>query len=60
MTLDGRVVLVTGGAIRLGRAIVQALAAEGAVLAVHHHGSTDAAQALVAELRSSPRPSRPT
>jgi len=55
MTLDGRVVLVTGGAIRLGRAIVQALAAEGAVLAVHHHGSTDAAQALVAELRSSGR-----
>lgn len=52
MTLDGRVTLVTGGAIRVGRAIVQALAAEGATMAVHHRGSVDEARALVAELRS--------
>ena len=52
MTLDGRVTLVTGGAIRVGRAIVQALAAEGATMAVHHHGSVDEARSLVAELRS--------
>jgi pteridine reductase len=51
MTLDGRVALVTGGGIRVGRAIVQGLAAEGATLAVHHHGSGEAARALVAELR---------
>ncbi|MGZ6132356.1 MAG: SDR family NAD(P)-dependent oxidoreductase [Myxococcaceae bacterium] len=51
MTLHGRVALVTGGGIRVGRAIVQGLAAEGATLAVHHHGSGDAARALVAELR---------
>jgi pteridine reductase len=51
MTLDGRVTLVTGGAIRLGRAIVQALAAEGATVAVHHHHSVDEARSLVAELR---------
>ena len=51
MTLDGCVTLVTGGAIRVGRAIVQALAAEGATLAVHHHGSAEAAQALVSDLR---------
>ena len=51
MTLDGRVTLVTGGAIRVGRAIVQALAAEGATIAVHHHASTDEARALVTELR---------
>ena len=60
MTLDGRVALVTGGGIRVGRAIVQGLAAEGAILAVHHHGSGDAARALVAELRkavTAPRPS---
>jgi len=52
MTLDGRVTLVTGGAIRVGRAIVEGLAADGATLAVHHHGSASEARALVAELRS--------
>ena len=52
MTLAGRVTLGTGGAIRVGRAIVQALAAEGATMAVHHHGSVDEARSLVAELRS--------
>jgi pteridine reductase len=50
MQLDGRVGLVTGGGIRLGRAIVEALAADGATLAVHHHHSRDAAQTLVTEL----------
>jgi len=51
MTLDGRVTLVTGGAIRVGRAIVEALAADGATVAVHHHGSANEARALVTELR---------
>src|SRR5262249_48134999 len=37
--------------IRVGRAIVQALAAEGATVAVHHHGSAADARALVTELR---------
>src|SRR5215468_10386553 len=55
MTLDGRVTLVTGGAIRVGRAIVQALAADGATVAVHHHGSAKEARSLVAELRSQGR-----
>ncbi len=52
MTLDGRVTLVTGGAIRVGRAIVEGLAVDGATVAVHHHGSANEARALVAELRS--------
>jgi len=52
MTLDGRVTLVTGGAIRVGRAIVEALAVDGATVAIHHHGSTAEARALVAELRA--------
>jgi pteridine reductase len=51
MTLDGRVTLVTGGAIRVGRAIVEALAADGATVAIHHHGSAAEAGALVNELR---------
>src|SRR5262244_2977215 len=55
MRLQGRVALVTGGGIRLGRAIVQALAAEGAKVAVHHHHSRDAARTLVAELRTAGR-----
>jgi pteridine reductase len=55
MTLDGRVTLVTGGAIRVGRAIVRALAADGATVAVHHHASTEEARSLVAELRGQGR-----
>jgi pteridine reductase len=55
MTLEGRVTLVTGGAIRVGRAIVQALAADGATVAVHHHASVKEAQSLVTELRSQGR-----
>src|ERR1700750_1713178 len=55
MTLEGRVTLVTGGAIRVGRAIVQALAADGAKVAVHHHESVEEARSLVTELRSQGR-----
>jgi pteridine reductase len=53
--LAGKVVLVTGGARRVGRAIVQALAADGARMAVHHSESAEDAKTLVAELQRSGR-----
>lgn len=52
MELTGRVALVTGGARRLGRAFVEALAARGMQLAIHHSASAADAEALVATLRA--------
>lgn len=43
-------VLVTGGARRIGAAIVRHLVAAGHEVAVHHHDSHDEAEALAAEL----------
>ncbi len=51
MNLQGKVALVTGGAVRLGRAIALGLAAAGARVAVHYHRSADAARETVAEAR---------
>jgi pteridine reductase len=51
-SLAGRIALVTGGAHRVGKAIVMALAAEGMRLAVHYHGAADAADATVRELQA--------
>ncbi len=45
-----RTALVTGGAKRVGAAIVRALAAEGFAVAIHCHASTAEAEALVAEI----------
>jgi pteridine reductase len=47
------VALVTGGAVRVGRAIVRALAGRGYRVAVHANKSLDKAQQLVDELRQS-------
>ncbi len=43
-------VLVTGGARRIGAAIVRRVVADGHAVAVHHHDSHDEADALAAEL----------
>lgn len=45
-----KVVLITGGAIRVGAAISRALHAAGANVMIHYHHSADAAQALAASL----------
>ena len=45
-----RTVLVTGGARRLGAAIVRALATAGHGVVIHHHDSHDAAAALATEI----------
>jgi pteridine reductase len=50
--LHGRTALVTGGARRLGAAIVRALHARGANVLLHYRGSAGAAQALAAELNA--------
>src|SRR5450759_5160685 len=52
MELTGRVALVTGGAVRIGRAIVEALAAQGCGVAIHCQTSVAAARALAAGVRT--------
>jgi 3-oxoacyl-[acyl-carrier protein] reductase len=48
--LEGKGVLVTGGAGGIGAAVVKEFAAEGAKVAVHYHSSQVAAEALAAEV----------
>jgi pteridine reductase len=52
MELSGKTALVTGGAVRVGRAISLALAGEGMRLVVHYNSSSADADALVAEIRA--------
>ena len=51
MELAGKTALVTGGAVRVGRAISLALAGEGMRVVVHYNSSSRAADELCAEIR---------
>jgi len=55
LPLDSRIALVTGGGIRVGRAIALALGAAGADVAVHYRGSREGAESAAAEIRSQGR-----
>ncbi len=52
--LDGRVILVTGSAKRIGRGIALRLAKEGAKVAIHYQGSETEARATAAECGNAP------
>ena len=51
--LAGKRALVTGGGVRLGRAIALALSEAGAAVAVHHHRSADGAARVVEAITGS-------
>jgi NAD(P)-dependent dehydrogenase (short-subunit alcohol dehydrogenase family) len=51
MELQGRVALVTGGAVRVGRAMATALAGRRMRLVVHYNSSSGDADSLVEEIR---------
>ena len=55
MLLSGKTALVTGGARRVGRAIVEELARAGCRVVIHYNGSAEAARALGASLGGAAR-----
>jgi NAD(P)-dependent dehydrogenase (short-subunit alcohol dehydrogenase family) len=52
MELKNKVALVTGGAIRVGKAIALGLAKEGAKVAIHYHRSKQEAEKTLAEINA--------
>lgn len=51
MNLRGKTALVTGGAVRIGKAVCEALAAEGCHVVIHCSRSVESAQQLASSLR---------
>jgi pteridine reductase len=52
MEIDGKVAIVTGGAVRLGKALALALAEHGARVVVHYGSSAAPAQATVRQIQA--------
>jgi len=52
MELDGKVAIVTGGAVRLGKALALALAEQGTRLVIHYGSSAGPAQETVTEIKA--------
>jgi pteridine reductase len=52
MELGGKVAIVTGGAVRLGKAMALALAEHGARLVIHYNSSAGPAEAVVRQIES--------
>ncbi len=52
MELDGKAAIVTGGAVRLGRALALALAGQGVRVGVHYGSSAGPAEAVVQEIKA--------
>jgi pteridine reductase len=52
MELNGKVAVVTGGAVRLGKALALALAEQGARLVIHYSSSAGPAQETVTEIKA--------
>lgn len=52
MRFEGKTAIVTGGSRGIGRACVIRLASEGAKVALVYHSNQQAAEALLAELKS--------
>lgn len=52
MNIQDRVAIVTGGAVRLGRALALALAEDGARVVVHYGSSADAARETLARIQA--------
>ena len=51
--LQGKVALITGGAVRIGREISRQLARAGCQVCVHYNASAQGAESLLSELRAS-------